>query len=397
MGKRPARSSKVESASLPDAPPAPPRAPRLGELVGQERAVRLLRGAITSRRVHHAWIFGGPQGVGKRTAAIAFAGALLDPSTGAGLFGASADDADPDPESPVQRLIAAGTHPDLHVITKELAAYSSDKRTRDAKQITIPKQVIDDHLLGPIARAATLAPGGAACKVFIVDEAELLDRSRTHAPVQNAILKTLEEPPPGSVIILVTAQEDALLPTIRSRCQRVQFALLDDASMSRWLDQSDLEVAPTERAALLEFAAGSPGRAVLGSTTGLYRWINELAPLLDKAGAGRFSPELGPLMAKLVEDWAQAWVKQSPQASKEAANLAGARHLLSIIAERARRSLRDSAGDESASERCMALLDAVADAERFVGAHVTLAMAFEDLSVRLSEGTVDSAPAPGAR
>ncbi|MEM9373943.1 MAG: hypothetical protein AAGA55_09895, partial [Planctomycetota bacterium] len=189
----------------------------LDAVLGQDRAVSQLAAAMASGRLHHAWIFHGPEGVGKFTTALAWAAMLLDPTTAPGLTGAFACE----PDSPTQRLLASGTHPDLHVVRKELARFSSDARVRDAKLATIPKAVVEDHLIAPASVAPVMRTGSMMGKAFIVDEAELLDRSPANAPTQNAILKTLEEPAPGTLIVLVTSSEDRLLPTIRSRCQRV--------------------------------------------------------------------------------------------------------------------------------------------------------------------------------
>jgi len=360
--------------------PAQPVITRLADVLGHERAIDALLAAASSDRVHHAWIFAGPPGVGKMTAAVAFAALILDPTTAPGLAGVLA----PEEGSPTQRMIAAGAHPDLHIITKELARFSDEKQIRDRKLLTIPKDVIDTHLLGPVALAPTMKSHGVASKVFIVDEAELLDRSLTNAPVQNAILKTLEEPPPGSVIILVTSAEDALLPTIRSRCQRVAFGTLNDRAMSAWIERSGLELGAGEREWVLRFAAGSPGRAVLAASSGLYQWAQRLDPMLDQAERGVFPPDLGPTMAALVGEWAEAQVKALPNASKEAANLAAARHLLTMIVERYRAALRT--GDEAETERALRAIDRVYDAERHLQSHVHSGHALENLAAQLVRG-----------
>lgn len=358
------------------------RAPTLDDVIGQPQAIETLRSAMASGRVHHAWIFSGPAGVGKRTTAIAFAAAILDGSTGPDLAGVLA----PDPDSPIQRLIAAGTHPDLHVITKELARHSDDRSVRERKLLTIPRDVIDTHLLAPVARASSVrSEGSLASKVFIVDEAELLDRSKSNAPVQNAILKTLEEPPPGSVIILITSSEDALLTTIRSRCQRIVFRALDEEAMGKWFRRSGLDVGADERAWLLWYAAGSPGRALEAARTGLFRWMESLEQPLEQTEAGRFSPALGGTMAGLIEEWAKAWVEEHENASKEAANVLATRHMLSIIAERARGRLRTGAGaDVQVVERSLRALDAVMDADRVIAANVSIAHTMDDLAARLA-------------
>ncbi len=356
------------------------RAPSLRDILGQDQAIDTLRAAASSGRIHHAWIFAGPTGVGKRTTAEAFAALVLDPTTSPNLAG----ELEPEEGSHTQQLIARGDHPDLHLINKELARYSDERSVREQKLRTIPKDVIENRLLAPIVRAPSMRTESLVRKVFIIDEAELLDRSVTNAPVQNSMLKTLEEPPEGSVIILVTSAEDRLLPTIRSRCQRVAFHPLSDEHMNAWLERAQLDVGPDERSWLVEFAQGSPGAATIAAATGLFKWANRLDPMLDAVESGRFDPELGPSMASLIEEWAKAWVAEHENASKEAANIAATGHMLSMLAERARRALRASAGDRDAAERALAALDLIARAQRHIGASVQIGFTMENLASRWS-------------
>jgi DNA polymerase-3 subunit delta' len=372
---------------MPPDPTHPPPPKTFADLLGQDKAIDTLRAAMASGRVHHAWVFSGPAGVGKCTAAVAFAAMLLDPTLSPNLGG----ELDVDPSGHVRTLINAGTHPDLHVITKELAVYSDDRTVRNSKQITIPRDVIDTHLLGPIARAATVRSSSALMqKAFIVDEAELMDRSKTNATTQNAMLKTLEEPPAGSVIILVTANEDRLLPTIRSRCQRVPFRPLDDKSMATWFKRAAPEIGRTvdgvERQWIERFAAGSPGRALLAAQTGLYQWATTLEPLLREADQGKFPIALGGTMTKLVGGWAEQWVGDHKNASKEAANHAAVRHLATLLSERYRVRLRESTikGDNATGERCAKSIERIIDTERHVATNVSMAMALEALAADLS-------------
>ncbi|MGP1346029.1 MAG: hypothetical protein ACTS3F_05080 [Phycisphaerales bacterium] len=211
-------------------------AARLTDILGQDRAIATLNSAVASGRVHHAWIFSGPKGVGKFTAATAFAAALLDPDTRI-EDGRVVEALPGDRGSEARSLLDRGAHPDLHIIRKELARFSDDSSVRSRVLSTIPKPVVDRFLLQPIARAPVRRDGGLISKAFIIDEAELLDRSTRHAPNQASLLKTLEEPPAGSVIILVTSNEGRLIPTVRSRCQRVAFGLLSDEDMRGWMER----------------------------------------------------------------------------------------------------------------------------------------------------------------
>lgn len=383
MAKRSKSSSAKGTSEIaipaPELPPVPsPLA--FSQILGQDRAVATLDAALRSGRLHHAWIFHGPAGVGKFTTALAFAALLLDPTTGENLSGGL----EADPGSPVQRLLSAGTHPDLHVITKELARFSDDAQIRERKLTSIPKDVVDTHLLQPAALAPTIrhAQPPRASKVFIIDEAELLDRSPTNAPTQNAILKTLEEPPAGTVIILVTSSEDRLLPTIRSRCQRVAFTPLDPDAMRRWIAARDLPLEPRQRDWLIAFSEGSPGTLLTAAQGGFFEWNAVIAPMLAAAEKGRFELELGPAMAKLVDDWAKAWVEANELASKEAANRAGARWMFRLLNNHFRHALRAAPADQAGL--FADAIDRIRDAERRLDANVALPFVMESLAAELA-------------
>lgn len=357
-----ARASTKSAKSDPTPPLiAPPAHPGLSDLLGQARAVSALRAAMGADRVHHAWIFHGPPGVGKFTAAHAFARELLDPADG----------------SPISLQARSGSHPDLHVIRKEMAAISRESRIRSAKQTNIPLDVLREFLIEPAAMAAWSASSSRATKVFIVDEADLI------APEgQNALLKTLEEPPPGSVIILVTSALERLLITVRSRCQPVGFAPLDDASMAEWFQRRPAPPPPKdERDWLMWFAEGSPGLAGLAIEHGLHAWHVALEPLLAAADRGVYSPGLGPAMAKLIDEHAAGAQKENPDASKEAANRAWSRRMFMYLARRLRDRLR---GEGPSAGLALLGLEACQDAERAVYANVRCADVMENLSVRFA-------------
>lgn len=156
----------------------------------QAEAVELLRRALEGGRVAHAWAFIGPQGAGRRTTALGFARALVAPSGGASA-------------SRVDR----GLHPDVHLLGPTPPA-GNPKGTPAIRVENIRE----------LERLASLKPAEASWKVFIVDEAETM----TGAAPQ-AFLKTLEEPPARTVIILVLSQVRALPATVLSRCQIVRF------------------------------------------------------------------------------------------------------------------------------------------------------------------------------
>ncbi len=347
----------------------------LDEIVGQERALSVLGSALRSGRVHHAWIFHGPEGVGKFTTALAFGAALLDPSAapdGSGSVRA-------DPRSAVQRMLRAGAHPDLHVVRKELAEVSREERVRASKQTTLALEVVLEFLVEPAERTRVLASDSLAGKVFIVDEAHMLG-----VDAQNTMLKTIEEPPEGTVIILVTPSEDRLLPTIRSRCQRVPFGPLSDAEMGAWIARSGIDLERVDVPWALAFAGGSPGvlRAIV--QTGLERWHEAVAPAIGPLKQGSGVLDLGGMLAKLVDDAAAAAVEGDARASKDVANRVAARRMFRLLGEAFRAEMRRAAavGRRAEAEWAAGCIGLVEQAERQLDSNVALALLFENLAAQ---------------
>jgi DNA polymerase III subunit delta' len=225
-------------------------------------------------------------------------------------------------------------------------------------------------------------------KAFIIDEAEMMNPT-----TQNAILKTLEEPPEGTVIALVTSSEDRLLTTIRSRCQRVAFMPLSDQEMGAWIKSRDefAAVKGAERDWLLRFAQGSPGAALSAIQHGLFAWQESLGPLLDTVGRGKFPPEMAGVMHKLIGEQAEAAVKQNPEASKDAANKAWMRRMLSFIAEDLRLRLRsqtagkaaDQVQEDAIAQRLLAAIDVVTRTEQQMYSNVNQQLLLENLVAQM--------------
>lgn len=382
--KAPARAPRGRAGDAPPPERVRPVHHEGAVLFGQDAATAQLSRAIGSGQLHHAWILHGPAGVGKATAALECARLLLDAETTPAHIAAFKAPRD----TRVAELIDAGSHPDLHIVSKERAEDSSIRELRDRKQTNIPLDLLRELMLGgtvgdgktfdsPVWRGAYLGHH----KVFIVDEAELLDPYG-----QNALLKTLEEPPPGTYILLVTTQEERLLPTIRSRCQRVGFAALDGRAMGAWFARHGVD--EDARAWLAEFSEGSPGMASLAHAHGLRAWSEELLPRLEAVEGGRFDATLADRLAELVGEFAEQVVKANPKASKEAANRLGTRCLLLTVASRVRRQIARAAqsADMDALARATRRVDLIGELEREVRANVNLKHALADLVAQWGMG-----------
>jgi DNA polymerase III subunit delta' len=186
--------------------------------------------AINARRMPHGLVLQGPAGVGKEHFAGALAAALVCTGRGGRLEACG--------RCPDCALSRAGTHPDVRWVQP-----LEDKKSIGVEQV---RDVCEQLSLTSMRRGYRIA---------ILVPAEKMTPS-----AQNALLKTLEEPGPSTLLILVTARPSALLPTLRSRCQRIEIARPEPAVALQWL-HSALGSAAPER--LLELAGGAPIKALV--------------------------------------------------------------------------------------------------------------------------------------
>ncbi len=341
-----------------------------GSIIGHDRPVIALSTAGASGTMHHAWLFHGPSGIGKCVVAMRFAALLADPGSTEGDWLRFA----PRQDGECARFMRLGTHPDVRLIRKELAATSVDANLRDRKQLNLPVGLLREHIIGgttsdgkhldsPAFRTSWMGGG----KVFVIDEAELMD-----AEGQNALLKVLEEPPPQTWFVLVASHADRLLPTIRSRCQLLGFAPLTPAHMAQWAEQGLAGVAPGEREWALQFAAGSPGAARSALDNGLHAWWTTLEPHVKRLTAGRFPSGAAEAMADLIGEYAESAVKRDPRSSKEAANRRALSIVLHMLAEEARTAMRRPDLSSGELERWAKVPGVLADAEDAIDSNVNL-------------------------
>jgi len=201
---------------------------KLADVLGHDGAVAELRRVIAAGRVPAAILLLGPAGIGKRALADALAARLLCTAEGDDACGVCAQCV----------RVAGGTHPDLRVVLRD--ADRKDVRTEQVRELT---------------RWLSLTPLMAGRKVGIFDGAHEVNE---HG--QNALLKTLEEPPGSTVLLLTASAPSLLLPTVRSRCRQVRLEplpapLVRDIIVAKGVEASDAD-------ALASLAEGSPGRAL---------------------------------------------------------------------------------------------------------------------------------------
>lgn len=210
---------------------------RFDEVLGHRGPLDLISRMLASGRMPHALLFHGPQGLGKASVARALAAALLceaDLEEGCGIC-------------PSCRLVESGGHPDLLVVERLL------KKSPSGPDDLRPFITVDQ--IRQLSRVASMAPRQGGRRLFIIDPAD-----RMNAEAQNALLKTLEEPPGPSVLILIASRAYLLLPTVRSRCFTIPFGPLLVSELTKLLAARGMS--GEEAAARAALAEGRAGKAL---------------------------------------------------------------------------------------------------------------------------------------
>jgi DNA polymerase-3 subunit delta' len=243
----------------------------LAAVIGHAPIVSLLKQAVRKGSVPQSLLFAGPDGVGKRAVAVALAQAINCPRRGA-----SGDDAC-GTCSTCER-IARGVHTDVAIVDRgEDASIKID---------SVRERVLD--VIG-------YRPFEAARRVFVIDAAEDLGDQ-----AQDALLKTLEEPPPSAVIVLVSSYPDLLRPTVQSRCRRLRFGPLAESDVARVLTERHRVDAGRARA-LAAASGGSVARA-LAAQAGSLDEDREAAFGVVAAAKGRVGDRLRAAAALAKHD-----------------------------------------------------------------------------------------------
>ncbi len=288
------------------------------QVFGHEDAEASFLEGLRSKKLHHAWLIGGPGGIGKATFAYQAAKLLLGLGQGQTPAG---DRFRVDPASRAARLVAGLAHPDLAVLRRRPAG----EKTAASTQIPVEtvRRALD--MFGSTA-------SGGGWRVAIVDSAEDLN-----APGANALLKMVEEPPPRSVFFILAHQPGQVLPTIRSRCRTLLLRPLGERDMVRALGSLDLPHPEADLARVAAVSDGSVRRALVrldpetaALITGTRAVLDRLPALevktvmgLGDAVAGRQGEAEFAVLLETVEDWVAASIRQGAPA--------GARRLAPLV------------------------------------------------------------------
>lgn len=199
------------------------------EILGHEQIKEHFQKAIESHKVSHAYILTGEAGMGRKSLANAFALTLL----------CEKGKSEPCMECHACKQVLSGNHPDLIYVTHEK-----------------PASIGVDDIREQINDTVAVRPYSSYYKVYIVDEAEKMTQQ-----AQNALLKTIEEPPSYAIIILLTTNQEAFLPTILSRCVQLKLKPLKDFVVKSYLTES-MKIPEADADVYAAFARGNMGKAI---------------------------------------------------------------------------------------------------------------------------------------
>jgi DNA polymerase-3 subunit delta' len=221
------------------------------ELIAQDRALASIRSALRRGALHHAYLFGGPEGTGKARAAVLLAQAA---NCEGGVAGPGGLREDPCGACGPCRKIEKGLHPDVLVIAEERVMAKAGRW--EPKGGRAPsKDIVVDQVRDLVDHRLAMKRFEGRRRFVVFDPADAMNPA-----AQNALLKTLEEPPEDTTLVLVASSPDGLLPTIRSRCLRVPFAPIPDEIVVARLAAAGRS--PDEARLAAALAGGSLGRAL---------------------------------------------------------------------------------------------------------------------------------------
>lgn len=352
----------------------------LADIQHQPRAQRQIQRAVGRDRLPHAYIFHGPDGVGKELFARAFAQLLLC----SGPVEHSLGDRESS-ESGVERLrlgcgtcddcraVAADFHSDLHLIYRQLNREHPDPDVRKRKGLDLGVDVLRHFVVEKVG----LTPQRGRAKVFIIREADAMN-----VQAQNALLKTLEEPPGTTFLVLLATALDELLPTTQSRCQVVPFDALPTDFVRAKLSELRRELSQDQIDWYANNADGSIGRAIDSADDELFALNDRLYTLLADSGPRR-APALTELITAQAKSLGERYRKRDPDITDTEAARRGLKTVFRLAAGWHAEALRAAAGrtgDRSQAEVHAAAIDRVAEAERQLDLNAYTPLVVETLS-----------------
>ncbi|UCD29525.1 MAG: DNA polymerase III subunit delta' [Planctomycetota bacterium] len=304
------------------------------EVEHQERAHRIIQRALASKRMPHAYLFAGPDGVGKEMLATRLAKTLLCQSPIRRDLPATIADTNEDSKGLDAcekcqdcALVDADTHPDLFLIYRQLNKQHPDSVIRKQKALFLGVEIIRHFL---VDRAGT-RPNRGKAKVFILREAE-----RMNEAAQNCLLKTLEEPPGATFLIVLTNAADRMLPTTRSRCQQVIFRSLPTEFIKEQLTTLRPDADQVVIDYVAKHAAGSLGAALQQIDDDLFSIKQNWGQQLTKLVASKTAPAPNSLAKPFQEDaktLGQCALDRDPEMSQTDATRQGLKMMLSVLAD----------------------------------------------------------------
>lgn len=219
------------------------------DVVGHKDIIQYIRNAVTEKTVSHAYIINGERGSGKKMLASLFAMSLL------------CEEGGPEPCTACHSCRQAETrnHPDIIWVTHEK-----------------PNSISVDDIREQVNHTIAIKPYQSPYKIYIIDRAETMT-----VQAQNALLKTIEEPPEYAVILLLTENAQALLPTINSRCVILKLRNIKDTLIKKYLMEK-LEIPDYKADVCTAFAQGNVGRAIMLANSEHFNEIKEEAVQLLK-------------------------------------------------------------------------------------------------------------------
>jgi len=318
----------------------------LTEVGHQGFAQRLIQKAVTRDRVPHAYLFHGPDGVGKEMLAGGLAQLLLCESpVDRSLQGATASFVGVDSlrmgcgTCADCRSVTARSHPDLHVIYRQLNREHPDADVRKRKALEIGVDVLRCFIIDKVG----LTAHRGRAKVFLIREAD-----RITPQAQNALLKTLEEPPGATFLILLVESLDRLLPTTLSRCQVVRFDALPTTFVSGKLAALRSALPAPQQNWYARIAEGSIGQALEKSDDALFDVNTRLATgLMSLMSSSSESADPGVFIKSVTEEaeaLAEGFRQRDPEITDTEATRRGLQSLFQLTATCLADALRSGSG-----------------------------------------------------